>query len=191
MSPNWPLWRLTVSATAKREGLSNQPESAAHRRNLEHLSHFLDRVPFDIGVNSAYRSNLVNIAVDGAKSSQHKEGLGADLDPRDPRLGADKSPGGANKALARRFYEHQAEFPELDQVIWYRDKRHTHVGICPPGAPGCASGAPRAQFLVHSSTGYKRARFAPSRGEDGGGMGLVALLTIVAAIGGAVAISRS
>jgi hypothetical protein len=148
----WPISALIPTS----KPFPNWPTRITHRINLGRLSDFLARIPFDITINSAYRSYLVNRAVKGAApTSQHTNGLAADLNPIDPALGR-RVPGGANRTLATWLYVHRAAFPELDQVIWYEAKRHTHVGICPPDATGCVRGAPRTQFLVALARGGDR-----------------------------------
>ena len=128
--------QLTVSRTAEREGLSNAPATSIHRRNLNRLRTFLKSIPFDFRINSAYRSPAVNEAVGGSQSSQHMNALALDLTPN----GLD------NKDLATWFWIHRDQYPELDQVIWYSDTSHVHIGICPKGAEDCHSKAPRAHF---------------------------------------------
>jgi len=125
----FPLSTLTVSGTAQREGLSNQPDTSEQEANLSRLSDFLARVPFPFTVSSAYRSYQVNTAVGGARTSQHMNGLALDIVPTSI----------SNKRLAEWFYNYKDDFPELDQVIWYHDTNHLHVGICPTGASGCSS----------------------------------------------------
>lgn len=150
VSSLWPISAL--SPTSKR--LPNVPIRLSHVIHLGLLSDFLGKLPFQVKLNSGYRSYLVNRAIPGASStSQHTNGLAADLSPVDRVLGP-LVPGGANRRFATWLWAHRAEFPELDQVIWYESTRHTHVGICPdPGATGCISGAPRAEFLVKKAGG--------------------------------------
>lgn len=62
----YPLSTLTVSGTAERKGLSNQPDTAQQEANLSLLSDFLGRIPFPFTLTSAYRSYAVNTAVGGA-----------------------------------------------------------------------------------------------------------------------------
>lgn len=132
------MHNLTVSSTAASLGLPNQPTRADHKANLRRLQTFLGKIPFPITVTSAYRSPAVNTAIGGSPTSQHSNGLAVDF----------STPGMSNRQVAAWFYKHRAEFPELDQVIWYPTTTHVHVGICPPGATGCVRGAPRGQFLV-------------------------------------------
>ncbi len=146
---DFTLEDLTVSGTAERLGLDNRPVSSAHFANLELTRKFLQDLPFDFKVNSVYRAPAVNSAVDGSSTSQHMNGLGMDLNPI----------GMTNKELATWIWANRASYPELDQVIWYTDKSHVHLGICPPKATGCVSGAPRADF--YSSTGGRTTRWLP------------------------------
>lgn len=150
-----PISALTTTNT----GLRNVP-NANQTANLELLADFIAKIPFDVTINSGFRSREVNSAVKGSSSSQHMTGLGVDILPVDSKLGT-LVPGGANRALAAWFYEHQDEFPELDQVIWYMTTRHTHVGIAPvggvpdpigiPGSPGKG----RKQFKIKLAHGYQ------------------------------------
>ena len=149
--PQYTLADLTVSRTGESRGLSNQPATDAHRTNLELLTKFLQELPFPVRINSAYRSPTVNAAVGGAKASQHMEGLALDLTPQ----------GLTNKEMATWLWAHRAAYPELDQVIWYTDTSHVHIGICPPGAIGCVRGAPRAQFYTARKEGSDYTRWVP------------------------------
>ena len=153
-SAQWPVSKLTVSATASREGLSNQPDSAVHQANLSLLSDFLGRlnsnVPFT--VSSGYRSSAVNTAVGGSSTSQHPNGLAVDLTPTAM----------TNQELAAWLYANRDKFPELDQVIWYEDTTHVHIGICPSGATGCPrSSGPRGEFLKARKEGSLYYPWAP------------------------------
>jgi hypothetical protein len=123
----FPLSALTVTNAAPQS--QNQPDTAAQEANLSLLSDFLAKIPFKFRINSGYRSYYVNTKVGGVSSSQHMNGLGLDITPI----------GMSNQDLAAWFYQYQADFPELDQVIVYTDTSHVHLGICPPGATGCSS----------------------------------------------------
>lgn len=77
------LETYTNSATADRLKIDNSPD-ALSIRNLLHLHAVLaeinwniSKVPFD--VSSAYRCELLNKAVKGAKNSAHLKGLACDL----------------------------------------------------------------------------------------------------------------
>tara|TARA_Y100000310_G_scaffold287189_1_gene311919 strand:+ start:839 stop:1519 length:681 start_codon:yes stop_codon:yes gene_type:complete len=155
-SSSYPLSKLTVSATASRKGLSNQPTSSAHKANLSRLSDFLGDLPFKLTVTSAYRSPEVNAAVGGSSSSQHPNGLAVDFVPEG---------GVSNKDVAAWFYENRARFPELDQVIWYTDTTHIHIGICPSGASNCPRWEARGEFLQATKEGGVYIPWAPTAAE--------------------------
>jgi hypothetical protein len=138
-SSSFPVSSLTRPTAS---GVPNVPRTVTERENLDQLSDFLARIPFNVTINSGFRSPEGNRAVGGSSSSDHAHGLAADLQPADARLGTYR----ANKALAEWFYQHRASFPELDQVIWYEDKSHTHVGISPTGVG-------RQQFKRHTAMG--------------------------------------
>lgn len=144
--PMYPETRLVPTNS----GLPNKPESKAHRRNLSRLSDFLGKLPFSLGVNSGFRTPAVNAAVGGASSSQHMNGLAADVRLIVP-------PGFSNRDLATYLYRYRDRLPELDQVIWYEATSHVHIGICPAGGTGChpsaRPGAGRQQFMVRRATG--------------------------------------
>ena len=148
---DYTLEELTVSRTAKELGMSNLPATDVHSSNLDLLENFLNSIPFDFTVTSAYRSPDVNTAVGGSSSSQHMNGLGVDLIPH----------GLTNKELATWFWANRADYPELDQVMWYTDTSHNHIGICPPEAQNCVSGAPRGRFYVAKSEGSTFQRWLP------------------------------
>lgn len=125
---------MTVSRTASRLGLSNDP-NRVERANLQRLvSTILDplrtalRRP--VVVTSAFRSRVVNARIGGSKTSRHMLGLAADI----------KVGGLRADLLARRI--HRLGLP-VDQVIWYDPERggHVHVGLAMHGQ------TPRGQYL--------------------------------------------
>lgn len=87
------------------------------------------------GINSAYRSPDVNGAVGGSSTSDHLKALAADVQPYDRTRGQ----------LAIDLLENE---PTIDQVIYYYDRSHLHIGKAPEGSAG------RGQALYHDSTGY-------------------------------------
>lgn len=153
---SFPLSALTVTGS----GLSNQPASEKHRANLSLLSDFLGKLPFDVQVTSGYRSPSVNAAAEGSGTSQHMNGLGVDFIAYTP--GSNRMVRIPNWVLATFLYSNRWWFPELDQVIWYRDSSHLHVGICPGGATGCPTAAARKQFKVAWDEGSTYSDWAPS-----------------------------
>jgi hypothetical protein len=142
-SVTYPMATLTTTS----QRLPNQPTSEAHTKNLGLLSDFLAKLPFFVKVNSGYRSPAVNDAVGGTATSQHPNGLAADIQVSAIK-GQPWAAGVTNKDLATYFWYYRDKLPELDQVIWYTTKSHTHIGICPPGATGCPPKAPRGEFLI-------------------------------------------
>jgi zinc D-Ala-D-Ala carboxypeptidase len=163
-SSNFPAEDLTVSGTARARGLSNEPATSAHRKNLSRLSDFLARLPFELKVTSAYRSPAVNLAVKGSKTSQHPNGLAVDAVPR----------GVSNKDVASWLHTRREEFPELDQVIWYTDSSHVHIGICPPGASACRPRAPRGEFYRAKKEGSQLIVWGPTSEETARMLAIVA-----------------
>jgi hypothetical protein len=114
-SNKYPIEALTRTGT----GLANQPTDDETRRNLSDLSDFLAQIPFDLRVNSAYRSPATNAAVGGASKSAHMTGLAADITPKTM----------SNLDLAVWLFNYRTKLRDLDQVIWYTDTSHIHVSI--------------------------------------------------------------
>lgn len=77
------LDELTVSETAARRGLSNQPDMDAQSNLRRLVEMVLDPLRASIGtpivVTSGYRSPQVNKLIGGASSSQHVVGQAADI----------------------------------------------------------------------------------------------------------------
>ena len=144
----FPLSSLTVTS----QHASNTPATEQHAANLSLLSDFLGKLPFSFRVNSGYRSPEVNALVGGATGSQHMNGLATDISPI----------GLTNEQLATWFYNYRDKFPELDQVIWYTDTTHVHIGICPPGGSGCKR---RGEFLKAQKEGSNYRPWAPTATE--------------------------
>ena len=151
MYGTYTMDELTVSATADSRGLDNRPASSLHYDNLALANKFLQDLPFAFTLTSVYRSPVVNSAVGGSSTSQHMNGLGIDLVPQ--RM--------TNKELATWLWANRASYPELDQVIWYTDTNHVHIGICPVGATNCVSGAPRGDFYSAKKEGSSYTRWLP------------------------------
>jgi len=83
ITKNFTYDELTGSTVAKRLGLDNAPDEN-QKENLirlakEVLQPIRDTWRSPIVVNSAFRSEAVNKAVGGAKTSQHKKGEAADI----------------------------------------------------------------------------------------------------------------
>lgn len=120
ITSHFSLDELTISDTAVRLGLANQPATRQHMDNLRRLAGVLEQVRAiwarPLAIISAYRSPAVNRAVGGVANSDHALGLAADfrvagIDGRDVAE--------ATAASAILF----------DQLIWYRPSGVVHIGI--------------------------------------------------------------
>ena len=131
LSANFTLAELTRSERAMRDGIDNTP-TPEHIANLTALATFIlqplrDAMGHAIPVTSGYRSAKLNAATPGAsKTSQHSEGLAADLDmKRNPK---------ARTTNAALFHFIRANLP-YDQLIWeFGDKKEpswVHVSYRP------------------------------------------------------------
>lgn len=82
LSPHFDLEEFTVSQTATRLGLVNQP-NAAHLQNLIALcTNVLEPIRAQFGpikISSGYRAPEINRRIGGAKTSQHCKGEAADF----------------------------------------------------------------------------------------------------------------
>jgi zinc D-Ala-D-Ala carboxypeptidase len=145
-SSKYPLSTLTQSNTATARQLDNQPESGAVKRNLSRLSEVLGRIPFQLRVNSGYRSPELNAAVGGDSKSQHLTGEAADVTPI----------GLSNEDLAVWLYNYRSQLPNLDQVIWYTDTSHVHISV---------SDRNRKEFYRSAKEGGRYFPWAPSATE--------------------------
>ena len=118
---------LTRSDTANRLKIDNEPKEEATKDNIKELMHFLDGVregwtvecedkgygDAAIVVNSGYRSEALNKAVNGSKTSEHLLGTAADIEPKN----------GRNKEFFEwlRAYLSDKQFSQL--INEYPDKR--------------------------------------------------------------------
>lgn len=98
-SKYFTLNELTRSDTANRLKIDNEPKEEATKDNIKELMLFLDGVREGwteeckdkgygdpaIMVNSGYRSEALNKAVKGSKTSEHMLGTAADLEPKNGR----------------------------------------------------------------------------------------------------------
>lgn len=83
LTPHFSLEELTVSETAARRGLSNKP-TPEHLKNLQKTAEGMEEVRKLLGnkviiVSSGYRSEAVNKAVKGSKTSAHCSGWAVDF----------------------------------------------------------------------------------------------------------------
>ena len=84
LSRNLSLAEVTKSATATRRGIANEP-TVEHLENLKALAEKIfqpirDEFMCPVFVSSGYRSEALNNAIGGSKTSQHSKGEALDLD---------------------------------------------------------------------------------------------------------------
>lgn len=120
MGKYFSIEELTYSATAISKGIDNTPTSTEVKNNLLELISVLDGIregwtvlceknnwgTASVIVNSGYRSDALNKAIGGSKTSAHSIGAAADIEPKNQR----------NK----EFYEYCKEYLEdkpFDQLI--------------------------------------------------------------------------
>ena len=98
-SKYFTLNELTRSDTANKLKIDNEPKEEATKDNIKELMLFLDGVREGwteeckdkgygdpaIMVNSGYRSEALNKAVKGSKTSEHLLGTAADIEPKNGR----------------------------------------------------------------------------------------------------------
>lgn len=82
LSPHFSLAEMTVSQTAARRGIKNEPD-AAQTENLRRLAQLLEQVRGvtnqPLTVNSGFRSQQVNTLIGGVPTSEHCDGRAADI----------------------------------------------------------------------------------------------------------------
>lgn len=83
LSKNFTLAELVRSSTAQRMGVDNTPTADALQQ-LQRTAQMLERVRAHLGgkqvlINSGYRNRVVNAAVGGVTSSDHAQGMAADI----------------------------------------------------------------------------------------------------------------
>lgn len=124
LSPNFKLSELVGSNTAKAKGLANDPTPEIEEALEDLCKEALEPMRALVGplkVNSGYRSEAVNKAVGGSKSSAHCHGHAADVVPL--------------KCTWKQAMDKVVEAKlELDQLIY----EHTwlHVGHVHPKTKG-------------------------------------------------------
>ena len=136
-SKYFTLNELTRSDTAKQLKIDNEPKEEATKDNIKELMRFLDGVREGwteecknkgygdpaIMVNSGYRSEALNKAVNGSKTSEHLLGTAADIEPKN----------GRNKEFFEwmKTYVADKQFSQL--INEYPDKRNSpkwiHISI--------------------------------------------------------------
>jgi zinc D-Ala-D-Ala carboxypeptidase len=83
-------WKeATFSPTAMRLGINNVP-NAEQLENMKEVAEIFEKVRAHVGqplqINSFFRSDKLNIAIGGAKGSQHTAGQAMDIDSKDNTL---------------------------------------------------------------------------------------------------------
>lgn len=111
LTENLSLAEVTKSATAIRMGIANTP-SATHLIALKEVSKNIfqpcrEHFGKPLAVTSGYRSEALNEAIGGSKTSQHSKGEALDLD-------ADVFGGFSNAELFNYIKDHL----DFDQLIW-------------------------------------------------------------------------
>jgi len=111
LTENLSLAEVTKSATAIRKGITNTP-SATHLIALKEVSKNIfqpcrEHFGKPLAVTSGYRSEALNEAINGSKTSQHSKGEALDLD-------ADVFGGFSNAELFNYIKDHL----DFDQLIW-------------------------------------------------------------------------
>lgn len=84
LSKNFALWEFTISQTAQRQGLKNEPG----KRETDNLILLCDQILQParetlgpLHISSGFRSGELNKRVGGSFNSAHKEGFAADVVP--------------------------------------------------------------------------------------------------------------
>lgn len=123
LSPNFTLAELTVSTTAKRLGISNDPPPHILERlklcawMMQNVRRILEDYP--CRVTSGWRSDRVNEAVGGSKTSDHKSGWCVDF----------QCPGfGTPYEIVARLEQSGIAF---DQLINEQEKGIVHISFAP------------------------------------------------------------
>ena len=111
LTENLSLAEVTKSATAIRKGITNTP-SATHLIALKEVSKNIfqpcrEHFGKPLAVTSGYRSEALNEAINGSKTSQHSKGEALDLD-------ADVFGGFSNAEL----FNYIKSSLDFDQLIW-------------------------------------------------------------------------
>ena len=110
ISKNFTLEELTASATAKAQGISNNPGQTdlVNLCGLVHnvLQPLRDWWGKEVKIGSGYRSLALNRAVGGVSNSQHMKGEAADL-----CIDGDIQKG-------KSWFQYIKQHCEFDQLIW-------------------------------------------------------------------------
>lgn len=112
-----------VSAEAKKMGIKNIPNSQ-EKNYIQYTASRMDRIRELLGVPlivlSWFRSEELNKAVDGSKTSAHRFGLAVDIY--------------SNKMTSKEIYEKALQLKkegkiQFDQLIYYPQKNFVHFGF--------------------------------------------------------------
>ena len=140
---------MLKSRTATRLGLSNSP-SEEHVKNMQALAENIfqplrDYFGVPIHISSGYRSEALNNAIGGSKSSQHCKGEAMDID-RD----------GYSQPNNAQIFEYIKNNLDFDQMIWefgtQQNPEWVHVSHK-------RDGKNRAELLVAYKTSYGKTRY--------------------------------
>lgn len=107
LSPNFQLWEFVRSSTAINQGIDNTPNQTEinNLRNLcEQILQPARNALGPLKINSGFRSAALNAAVGGSRTSDHRKGHAADVEPVN----------GGTRNLARWVVNNR---PDFDQVI--------------------------------------------------------------------------
>lgn len=140
---------MLKSRTATRLGLSNSPNEE-HVRNMQALAENIfqplrDYFGVPIHISSGYRSEALNKAIGGSKSSQHCKGEAMDID-RD----------GYSQPDNAQIFEYIKNNLDFDQMIWefgtQKNPEWVHVSYK-------RDGKNRAELLVAYKTSYGKTKY--------------------------------
>lgn len=140
---------MLKSRTATRLGLSNSPNEE-HVKNMQALAENIfqplrDYFGVPIHISSGYRSEALNKAIGGSKSSQHCKGEAMDID-RD----------GYSQPNNAQIFEYIKNNLDFDQMIWefgtQQNPEWVHVSHK-------RDGKNRAELLVAYKTSYGKTRY--------------------------------
>lgn len=140
---------MLKSRTATRLGLSNSPNEE-HVKNMQALAENIfqplrDYFGVPIHISSGYRSEALNNAIGGSKSSQHCKGEAMDID-RD----------GYSQPNNAQIFEYIKNNLDFDQMIWefgtQQNPEWVHVSHK-------RDGKNRAELLVAYKTSYGKTKY--------------------------------
>ena len=149
LSKNLSLKEMTKSRTALRRGIDNSP-TPEHIENMKALAENIfqpirDHFGVPIYISSGYRSETLNKAIGGSKTSQHSKGQAIDLD-RDARSQPDNSD----------LFIFVKDNLDFDQLIWEfgtdKNPAWVHISYNPYGKQ-------RNQLLVAYKDSNNRTRY--------------------------------